>query len=105
MADHVQVVTTTDSEDDAAALARGIVEARLGACVQVAPVRSFYRWEGAAQDDPEWQLQVKTSAARLDELIDHIKTHHNYDVPEIIATPIIAGNNEYLSWVDDETQR
>ncbi len=104
MADHVQVVTTTDSEDDAAALARGIVEAQLGACVQVATVRSFYRWEGAAQDDPEWQLQVKTSAARLDALIEHIKTHHSYDVPEIIATPIIGGSTEYLSWVDDETK-
>jgi periplasmic divalent cation tolerance protein len=104
MADHLQVVTTTDSEESAAALARGVVEARLGACVQVVPIRSFYRWEGAAQDDPEWQLQIKTSAARLDDLIAHIKANHGYDVPEIIATPIIGGTSAYLSWVDEETQ-
>ncbi|MGP4017154.1 divalent-cation tolerance protein CutA [Saccharopolyspora sp. 5N708] len=104
MADYVQVVTTTDSEEAAAALARSIVDSRAGACVQVVPIRSFYRWENAVQDDPEWQLQIKTSAARLDALIKHIKERHTYDVPEIIATPITGGNNAYLSWVDEETQ-
>ena len=105
MADHVQVVTTTDSETSAAELARGVVEARLGACVQVVPIRSFYVWEGSAQDDPEWQLQIKTSAARLDELVAHLEQHHPYDVPEVIATPIVGGSTAYLSWVDSETRR
>lgn len=104
MADYVQVVTTTDSEEAAATLARSIVDARGGACVQVVPIRSFYRWENAVHDDPEWQLHIKTSAARLDALIEHIKQHHTYDVPEIIATPITGGNDAYLSWVDEETQ-
>jgi periplasmic divalent cation tolerance protein len=103
MADYVQVVTTTDSEEAAAALARGIVETRAGACVQVVPIRSFYRWENAVHDDPEWQLQIKTSASRVDALAEHIKAHHNYDVPEIIVTPIVGGNDAYLSWVDAET--
>jgi periplasmic divalent cation tolerance protein len=104
MADHVQVVTTTDSEQEAAALARGVVEARLGACVQVVPIRSFYVWEGAARDDAEWQLQIKTSAARLGALVEHLKTNHSYDVPEIIATEIVDGNPAYLDWVDDQTR-
>ncbi|WP_010694766.1 divalent-cation tolerance protein CutA [Saccharopolyspora spinosa] len=104
MADYVQVVTTTDSEEAAATLARSIVEAKGGACVQVVPIRSFYRWENAVQDDPEWQLQIKTSAGRLDELIKHINEHHTYDVPEIIATPITGGSAAYLSWLDEETQ-
>lgn len=104
MADCVQVVTTTDSEDAAVTLARGIVEARVGACVQVMAIRSVYRWDTAVQDDPEWQLQVKTSANRLEALIAHIKAEHTYDVPEIIATPIIGGNDSYLSWVADETE-
>lgn len=104
MADYVQVVTTTDSEEAAAALARGIVDARAGACVQVVPIRSFYRWDDAVQDDPEWQLQIKTPAARLDALIEHIKAHHTYDVPEIIATPVVGGNDAYLSWLDEETK-
>ncbi len=104
MGDFVQVVTTTDSEDSAAALARSIVEVRGGACVQVVPIRSFYRWDGAVQDDPEWQLQIKTSAARVDELVAHVNEQHEYDVPEIIVLPIEGGNSAYLSWVADETR-
>lgn len=104
MADYVQVVTTTDSEHAAAELARGVVAARAGACVQVVPIRSFYRWDGAVQDDPEWQLQIKTPAARLDFLVRHLEEHHTYDVPEIIATPIVGGNPAYLTWLDEETQ-
>ena len=103
MADHVQVVTTTDSEDSAVMLARGIVDAQLGACVQVVPIRSFYRWDGEVQDDPEWQLQVKTAASRVEDLVAHIRDHHDYDVPEVIATPITGGNPEYLAWVRTET--
>jgi periplasmic divalent cation tolerance protein len=85
-------------------LARGIVAAKAGACVQVVPIRSFYRWDNAVQDDPEWQLQIKTSDSRLEALMEHIKANHTYDVPEIIATPIIGGNDAYLTWVDDETR-
>lgn len=104
MADYVQVVTTTDSEQAAATLARSIVEARVGACVQVVPIRSFYRWDDSVQDDPEWQLQIKTSAQRTDALVEHIKGHHTYDVPEVIVLPITAGNGAYLAWLDEETQ-
>lgn len=104
MADCVQVVTTTDSENAAAVLARSVVDARVGACVQVLPIRSFYRWDNAVQDDPEWQLLIKTSAAGLTALVEHLKAHHTYDVPEIIATPIIGGHDAYLSWVAEETQ-
>lgn len=105
MADrHVQVVTTTDSEEAAATLARGIVDARLGACVQVSAIRSFYRWAESVHDDPEWRLEIKTTAAVLDRLIAHIREHHSYDVPEVIATPIIHGNPGYLSWLDEETE-
>ncbi|GAB2744652.1 divalent-cation tolerance protein CutA [Salinifilum aidingensis] len=96
-------MTTTDSEETAAELARGVVRAGLGACVQVVPVRSFYVWDGEAQDDPEWQLQVKTSAKRLDDLVAHLRSEHNYDVPEIIALPVTGGSEDYLAWVDEET--
>ncbi|MQA15783.1 MAG: divalent cation tolerance protein CutA [Pseudonocardiaceae bacterium] len=102
---YYQVVTTTDSEGAAAALARGIVDAGMGACVQVFAIRSFYRWEGTAQDDPEWRLEVKTSAARLPALLDHITGEHGYDVPEVIATPVVDGNRAYLDWIDEETRQ
>ncbi|WP_438388296.1 divalent-cation tolerance protein CutA [Actinopolyspora saharensis] len=103
MAEYVQVITTTDSEETAAELARGVVAGRFGACVQVAPIRSFFRWEGGVQDEQEWQLQIKTSRDRVDELIGHLRQQHNYDVPEVIATPIVTGASDYLSWIDEET--
>lgn len=98
-------VTVTDSEDDAARLARGIVEARLGACAQVSgPIRSFYRWQGSIHDEQEWQVLVKTDADRVDLLIAHIKENHHYDVPDIVVQPIEAGSAEYLEWLTSETR-
>src|SRR5215217_364766 len=104
MVDGIVVSTTTDSAEAAEQLARSIVDARLGACVQiVGPVRSVYRWEGAVQIEQEWQCLVKTTADRADELTAHIEAHHSYDVPEVIVTPIIGGSQEYLSWLRQET--
>jgi len=102
---HCMVITTTDSEEGAEQLARGIVEATVGACAQiVGPIKSVYRWEGKVQVEPEWQIWIKTTTARLDELTTFIKANHSYDVPEIVATPIIGGSSEYLQWVTGETQ-
>jgi periplasmic divalent cation tolerance protein len=102
---HCAVITTTDSAEAAEELGRGIVEARLGACVQiVGPIRSIYRWEGGVQDDQEWQCWVKTGADRLDALTEYIKKNHSYDTPEVVALPIVGGSDEYLSWVTDETR-
>jgi periplasmic divalent cation tolerance protein len=99
------VITTTDSEDAADELARGIVEATVGACAQVVgPIKSAYRWEGKVSVDQEWQIWIKTTTARLDDLTTFIKANHSYDLPEIVATPIIGGSAEYLSWVTGETQ-
>ncbi|MDX8050369.1 divalent-cation tolerance protein CutA [Lentzea sp. BCCO 10_0798] len=97
------VTTTVDSAEAAESLARGIVEARLGACVQIVPIRSVYRWDGEVRVDAEWQCVVKTSAIRVDELVEHIKANHTYDVPEVVITPVIGGNDDYLAWVSEET--
>ncbi len=100
----VNVVTTTvDSAEAAESLAKGIVEGRLGACVQIVPIRSVYRWDGEVRVDDEWQCVVKTSAARVAELVAHIKANHPYDVPEVVVTPVAGGNDDYLRWVSEET--
>ncbi|WP_433273103.1 divalent-cation tolerance protein CutA [Actinosynnema sp. CS-041913] len=102
---HVVVITTTDSEDAAATLARAVVEARLAACVQIsAPIRSVYRWDGRVQDDQEWQLWIKTAYDRVDELTDFVKANHSYDTPEVLALPVLGGNPDYLAWVTEETR-
>jgi periplasmic divalent cation tolerance protein len=103
MSDASVVTTTVDSAEAAESLARGLVEARLGACVQIVPIRSVYRWDGEVRVDAEWQCVVKTSAIRVDELVAHIKANHTYDVPEVIVTPVVGGNDDYLAWVSEET--
>ncbi|MEV0264939.1 divalent-cation tolerance protein CutA [Streptomyces sp. NPDC050617] len=99
------VLTTTDSEAAAQSLARGAVEARLAACAQISsPIASVYRWEGRVETAREWQVLLKTTAARYEALAAHIRTAHGYDTPEIIATPITHGDEEYLAWVAAEVE-
>lgn len=104
MSDILTVLTTTDSQSAADALARSAVTARLAACAQVnGPVTSVYRWQGETHADPEWQVLLKTTTARYPELEAHLQGEHAYDVPEIIATPVTHGSAAYLDWVREET--
>jgi periplasmic divalent cation tolerance protein len=101
----VIVVSTTDNEEAARALAAGVIDANLGACAQVVgPITSVYRWEGKVQTEQEWRVEIKTAADRVPALTAHIKANHSYDVPEVIATPITGGSPEYLSWLLDQTR-
>jgi periplasmic divalent cation tolerance protein len=103
--EHVIVASTTDNEQAARALAAAAIDAKLGACAQiVGPITSVYRWEGKVQTEQEWRVEIKTTADRVAALAEHIKAHHSYDLPEIIATPITGGSPEYLSWLVDETR-
>jgi periplasmic divalent cation tolerance protein len=105
MADFMQVVTTVDSEESGERLARGIVDARLAACVQiVGPIRSLYWWQGSIDDTREWQLIIKTISERLAALEAHIKENHSYETPEITVTEIVGGSREYLDWISAETR-
>ncbi|MCF6521783.1 divalent-cation tolerance protein CutA [Streptomyces sp. JJ36] len=97
------VLTTTGSAEEAEALARGAVERRVAACAQIGgPVTSVYRWEDAVQTDPEWQVLFKTAATRYADLEAYLREAHSYDVPEIIATPVVRGGADYLGWVAEE---
>jgi periplasmic divalent cation tolerance protein len=102
---YLQVQTTTDSRAEAMELARAAVEARLAACAQVAgPVASTYWWEDAIERAEEWLLLLKLPAAGYQELANFITERHSYDEPEIVATPIVAGSESYLSWIAEETR-
>ncbi|MHC0429830.1 divalent-cation tolerance protein CutA [Streptomyces sp. O3] len=100
------VLTTTDAAEKAEAIARGAVDARLAACAQISgPVTSVYRWNGGIETDEEWQVLLKTTAERYPELEEWITEAHDYDTPEIIATPVLRGSAAYLDWVVQETAR
>ncbi|UFQ20166.1 divalent-cation tolerance protein CutA [Streptomyces huasconensis] len=98
------VLTTTDAEDKARDLAYGAIRARLAACAQInGPVTSVYRWEGEIETAREWQILLKTTAARYGALEAWLTETHGYDTPEIIATPVVQGSPAYLEWVRRET--
>jgi len=103
---YIQVVTTTALREEAERIARELVETRLAACVQiVGPILSTYRWQGKIETSEEWQCWAKTRGelfSRVEEAIRHI---HPYEVPEILAVPVIAGSANYLAWLDAETAR
>lgn len=102
----MQVLTTTGSREEADRLATSAVEQRLAACGQVfGPVTSHYWWHDAIETADEWQCVFKTTAARCDELTAHLRAHHSYETPEIIASPIVGGSLDYLSWIAQETAR
>ena len=100
MTDKIVVLTTCPSAAEAEKLARDLVDSGLAACVSVIPqIRSFYRWKGAVEDATEWQLLIKTPESRFSALRERIEAVHPYEVPEIIALPIVAGSAKYLAWL------
>lgn len=105
MTDFYQVATTSETKDDATRIASALVERRLAACVQiVGPITSAFRWEGKLQTAEEWLCIAKTRRDLYEQVEGAIRELHPYQVPEIVATPIVAGSRSYLDWVVDETQ-
>jgi periplasmic divalent cation tolerance protein len=102
----VAVLTTFENGDDAARVVRALVERRLIACGNLVPgVRSIYRWQGQIEDSGEVLGVLKARRDRLDELTAVLTELHPYDVPEIVALPVVGGGLPYLSWVATEGGR
>ena len=97
--DEFLVVYCTASPEEADALARALVQERLAACVNIAPVRSCYIWEGMLNLDTEALLIIKTTREGFEPLKKRIAELHSYAVPEIIALPIAEGHQPYLDWL------
>ena len=101
MTDKIVVLSTADSEETAASLANALVEQRLAACVNILPkVRSIYHWQGKVEDTSEWMLVIKSRRDLFDKLRAEIVRLHSYEVPEVIAIPIVDGSEPYLDWID-----
>ena len=102
----VLVLTTLGADDDAAAVARTLVEERLAACVNVLPVMtSTYRWKNRIEQDREQQLVIKTLASRLPALEARLRELHPYEMPEFLVVPVAAGSEAYLGWLDESVRR
>lgn len=103
---YVVVLTTVGSKDDAERIVRSAIESRLAACAQIyGPITSTYWWRGQIEEDEEWACLFKTKESLYKELEELIRKEHPYEIPEIIAIPILKGFEPYLRWVDEETGR
>ena len=100
MTDKIVVLSTCAVESDAERIARALVDGRLAACVNVVPgVRSFYHWKGKTESSEEYLLIVKTSRDLFGALRAEMEKLHPYEVPELLALPVVAGAEDYLSWL------
>ncbi len=101
MTDKIVVLTTCDSEKHAEKLARHLVNQRVAACVNILPkARSIYRWNEKVEEAAEWLLIIKTRRDLFAALRTEIQKLHTYEVPELIALPIVDGSEAYLAWFD-----
>jgi len=101
MTDKIVVLSTCSTAEDAERIARRLVESKVAACVNILPgARSFYHWQGAIEEATEWLLIIKSSRALFDELRAEIERAHSYEVPEIVALPIVEGAVNYLNWLE-----
>lgn len=102
---HLIVYTTTPDRASGEAIAAALVERKLAACVNLTPVYSIYRWEGQVNREEETLLIIKTRAELFEkQLVPAIQELHPYQVPEIIALPVLMGAPGYLKWIDAETE-
>ena len=102
MSERVVALSTVGSPEDAERIARALVERRLAACVNVVPgVVSIYRWKGGLQREEERLLVIKTRSEKLAALREALVSLHPYELPELVALPIVDGHPPYLGWIDE----
>lgn len=105
MTENIVVLVTVASPDEGEAIARKVVRAKLAACVNIiAGVRSIFNWQGEICEEAECQLVIKSTIKGFDRLAKMIKEAHSYDVPEIIALPIVTGAADYLAWLSGQVK-
>jgi len=102
--EHIVVFITAADEEEAQLISHVLLKQRKAACINILPgVNSLFWWQGKIDSAQESLLVIKTRSVLLDGIIQLVKEIHSDDVPEIIALPIIGGNQDYLEWIDRET--
>ena len=105
MTEYIQVLTTVEHKADAEKIAKGLVEKRLAACVQIlGPLTSYYHWQGKLDSAAEYLCLIKSRDDLFASLEIEIISMHPYDVPEILAMPITKGGKDYLNWLAAELE-
>ncbi|MDY6966183.1 MAG: divalent-cation tolerance protein CutA [Halobacteriota archaeon] len=98
------VIFCTSTIEESESIAKALVEEKLAACVNITDVNSYFIWEGEFLKEKEALLIVKSKSKNVKKIVERIKELHSYEVPEIIAVPIIAGDEDYLEWVRESVR-
>ena len=98
------VSTCCSSQEEARAIARLAVTARLAACASVEPVDSYYRWEGVVHQATEYRVSLKTVEERVKALEELVRSHHSYELPAFTMVELLGGSREYLRWIEESTR-
>ncbi|HWC95424.1 MAG TPA: divalent-cation tolerance protein CutA [Candidatus Sulfopaludibacter sp.] len=97
----IVILCTCSSEAEAQRIASRLLEDRLAACVNVIPsVRSYYWWQEAIESSAEYLLLIKSTAAHFPAIEEAVRENHSYEVPELLAVPVLAGSANYLTWLN-----
>ena len=103
MTDKIVIFSSCPSAEEAEKVARGLVEKRLAACVTLIPgARSIYRWKGEIEEADEYVLLIKSCRGLFPRLKEELAALHSYEVPEILAVPVVEGASAYIDWIDKE---
>ncbi|MBW4663935.1 MAG: divalent-cation tolerance protein CutA [Chroococcus sp. CMT-3BRIN-NPC107] len=103
-ASYCVVLVSASSQAQAEELAIVLVKSQLAACVSFLPITSIYTWHEQLHQDQEWQLIIKTKQTLFAEITAKVQEIHSYEVPEIIAIPLIAGSPSYLQWISKQVE-
>jgi len=104
--EYIQVITTTEKKGDAEKISEILLHKKLVGCIQIiGPIMSTYWWNDKLEKTSEWLCVAKSSRDLFDEIKKAIRKIHSYEIPEIIAIPIVNGDADYLKWLHDELEK
>ncbi len=97
------ILVTAPSRAEAGAIAKTLIQEKLAACINLIPVHSIYTWQNEIHSSDEWQLVIKSDLRQFQTLAARVREIHSYEVPEIVALPVVEGSQPYLAWISDQT--
>lgn len=104
MKETIIILTTFPEHKLAEAFAHDLVKSNLAACINVLPkMTSIYQWEGKLERGEEYQLVIKTNQIHFAAIEERLKSSHPYELPELLAIPVVTGSNDYLAWMNENT--
>ncbi len=105
-ASHIVILITAKDTAEAETIGHKLLDEKLIACVNIVKdVRSLFWWQGKVDQSDEVLLVVKSRQELFGKIVETVKAVHSYDVPEILALPVMDGNKDYLNWIDESLKK